>query len=97
MSEITARHRHRGGRVHTIVHAGGRLFELLIGGARDLNGQPAGYTLWFREHNQLYPDEAAAERAGLRAIERLVGRLPEPAYQQLMLPLEWERLWPQAA
>lgn len=80
--------------MHTIVHAGGRLYELLSRSGQGANAQPLGYTVWFREHNRHYPDELAAEQAGLRAIERLVsGPAPDPAYHQAVLPLPVEHLW----
>ncbi len=93
--QVTARHRYgRNDRVHTIVHHSDSLFELLIGGGVDMNGRINGYSVWVREHNRAYPDEAAAEAAGLRAIDRLAaGGLPEPAYRQAVLPLPWEHLW----
>jgi hypothetical protein len=70
------------------------MYELLTGCARDMNGDTSGYGFWLREHNRLYPDETAAEDAGLRMVGRLVAAPePGPAYRQAVLPLPWECLW----
>lgn len=70
------------------------MYELLTRAGQDLHSRPLGFSVWVREHNQFHPDEEAALRAGLRAIERLsAGPPPPPAYRQLVLPVPYEHLW----